>query len=312
MKAKDTNAQTPMSVNKLMINAKVCRKTLEARLAAGWPTDYAVNLPAYTVLLNNKPVAMSDLAKECGITRRKLADELNGALHADEVVSRLASEYVGKQKQGHHTPRPRKAIEYQGRTWTIAELARHAGIKYITMSMRLRKGWPVEKAVGAPLREWPRYVYKGRKLTVAEIADETGVDRGLLSARIARGLDVDEAVNMSTGEDTKTEQTRTTRVVQDENGEWVTVGELARRAGLSYAVLTRRLFRDKLPLAKAISMPERKRTTYIVDGKKVSVAEVAKRINHCTGTVYLHLREGLTMQEIVDKYTKLQQESAAE
>jgi len=310
MKAKEKQTEN-VSVNKLMVNAKVCRKTLEARLSAGWPTDYAVNLPAYTVLLNDKPVAMSDVAKDLGITRRKLAEELNGVLHADEVVNRLAAEH-GTRKRGKHTPRPRKAIEYEGRTWTIAELARHAGIKYITMSMRLRKGWPVEKAVGAPLREWPKYMYKGRELTVAEISDETGVDRGLLSARIARGLGVDEAVNMSVGGDNaQAEPTRTTRVVQDENGEWVTVGELARRAGISYAVLTRRLFRDKLPLAKAIAMPERKRTTYIVDGEKVSVAEVAKRINHCTGTVYLHLREGLTMQEIVDKYTK-QQESSAE
>jgi hypothetical protein len=43
-------------------------------------------------------------------------------------------------------------IEYNGERRTIAQWTRHLGFKRPTLKARLRKGWPIEKALTTPLR----------------------------------------------------------------------------------------------------------------------------------------------------------------
>lgn len=43
------------------------------------------------------------------------------------------------------------AIEYNGKTYTIRDLAKEVGIKEHTLAARLRAGWSVEEAVSAPV-----------------------------------------------------------------------------------------------------------------------------------------------------------------
>jgi DNA-directed RNA polymerase specialized sigma24 family protein len=45
-------------------------------------------------------------------------------------------------------------LTYQGKTMKIADWARELGIPSITITMRLKRGWPVEKALATPLRKW--------------------------------------------------------------------------------------------------------------------------------------------------------------
>lgn len=45
-------------------------------------------------------------------------------------------------------------LEYQGKRYTMAELARKSGLKLGTLWARLHNGWSVEEAVERPLREW--------------------------------------------------------------------------------------------------------------------------------------------------------------
>jgi hypothetical protein len=295
MKKAKTNSPITEVDDALLKKAKVGKNTLLARLNAGWPAEEAARLPASTVLVKNKPCKVDDLARELGVTKRHLVKTIGNDMHADHAIEVVTAEQARTKQK---VLRPRKAILYKGKTWTIAELARHTGIKYITLSMRLRKGWPVEKAIEAPLREWPKYDFKGRQMTIAEIANETGVSRGLLSARVARGMSVEDALR----DDISDVSTKGTRMVRDTDGNWITVMELSKRTGVPYVLLTRRLFRDKMTVEQAISMPEHKRKVYTVKGKRVTVLDVTKMINRCTGTVYLHLREGMTMDEIVDKY----------
>lgn len=46
-------------------------------------------------------------------------------------------------------------IAYDGQTMTVAQWARHAGISPIVLSMRLKKGWTVARAVSTPVRFQP-------------------------------------------------------------------------------------------------------------------------------------------------------------
>jgi hypothetical protein len=43
--------------------------------------------------------------------------------------------------------RSNRLVSYQGQQFTLAELARFVGLKYSTLSMRLKWGWPMERAV---------------------------------------------------------------------------------------------------------------------------------------------------------------------
>lgn len=53
--------------------------------------------------------------------------------------------------QQQNNIRSNHLVDYRGRTYTVAELARLAGIKYITMSKRLHAGWSTENAVNVPV-----------------------------------------------------------------------------------------------------------------------------------------------------------------
>lgn len=44
------------------------------------------------------------------------------------------------------------SVEYHGRFWLLADLAKHAGLKYATLTTRLNTlGWDVERAVETPV-----------------------------------------------------------------------------------------------------------------------------------------------------------------
>lgn len=54
-------------------------------------------------------------------------------------------------KQGlksEYDPNMQVCVEYQGRKITLRQLAEETGIKYMTLYMRLRRGWSVERAIG--------------------------------------------------------------------------------------------------------------------------------------------------------------------
>jgi len=58
-----------------------------------------------------------------------------------------------------------KLLEYRGKTYTMVELARHAGMTKEFLRGRLRAGWSVTDAVEKP-RQPPRYYPRWRKKSV--------------------------------------------------------------------------------------------------------------------------------------------------
>lgn len=60
--------------------------------------------------------------------------------------------WVTHQKQSNNK-RTNRLIEFNGRVKTLAQWARELDIKYISLYMRLKRGWSVEKAFTEPINE---------------------------------------------------------------------------------------------------------------------------------------------------------------
>lgn len=56
------------------------------------------------------------------------------------------------EKEQHNNKRSNRIIEYQGKRYTLTQLADFAGINKTTLKERLNKGWSVEDAVKKPIR----------------------------------------------------------------------------------------------------------------------------------------------------------------
>lgn len=129
-----------------------------------------------------------------------------------ELAGKLSAE-VGLLAQGVNDRRENVGrYDYQGKSYTIRELARLCGLKYQTLYYRLRNGgMSVEDAVAAKLGEArPRTVktekasgttksknvkhdFGGEQLTIAEISERTGLSRATLYGRMMRGATAYEA-----------------------------------------------------------------------------------------------------------------------
>lgn len=64
-----------------------------------------------------------------------------------------------QQSNNCHNNRPR--VEYQGKSYTISELAELSGIRHTTLNERLKNGWLIEKAVKTPVH---RYLHSKDKV----------------------------------------------------------------------------------------------------------------------------------------------------
>lgn len=95
----------------------------------------------------------------------------------------------------NNNKRSNRMIEYKGKSYTAAELARTVGISYMVLMTRLKKGWGLEKALSLEDKRSPCLIrYKGKAYTVAELARETGVEYATLVKRLKHGKTVEEAV----------------------------------------------------------------------------------------------------------------------
>jgi hypothetical protein len=80
-----------------------------------------------------------------------------------------------------------KFITFRGENHNMDQWAKKLHILPITIQMRFRRGWPVEKVLTTPVHRCRRgmvYTYKGKTLTVAEWAKHFEIDYRIMHYRI--------------------------------------------------------------------------------------------------------------------------------
>lgn len=144
-------------------------------------------------------------------------------------------------------------LEWEGEVYSLKDLAIHAGVKRLTLLMRLKRGWSIEKAVTTPDDGSSRkklYEVGGEHLPLDEIAEIYGISKFTLKTRLALGKTMDEAV-VATGK----EYENTNRAWRLEvDGTIVDIPAASKLSGISASTLRQRL-RSGWPLDRVLETP---------------------------------------------------------
>lgn len=97
-------------------------------------------------------------------------------------------------KTQQNNRRDTRFLEYNGKTYTISELAEIVGMNRSTLSTRLFEGLSIEEAISKPIPEKVTITFKGKTKTVPEFAKEYGLTYRQLQKRLHRGWTVERAL----------------------------------------------------------------------------------------------------------------------
>ncbi|XIW73885.1 hypothetical protein AB2F28_23195 (plasmid) [Escherichia coli] len=103
------------------------------------------------------------------------------------------------EEQANNT-RSNLILEHKGEKLTLSPWAKRAGIQTSTLHYRIKKGWPLDRALNASVdtyanRDSKRLIEcRGRTQRITEWAREVGLTATIISQRILRGWDVEAAI----------------------------------------------------------------------------------------------------------------------
>lgn len=169
-------------------------KLIHSRLRRGWPVERAITEPMQ--------VRRGDKLKD---------DDLKDVQPIQAPAPPVAPKLVLtsprlRPRERLRRPTPAYAdhsVTFNGRTMSVPEWAEEIGITRVALYARLRKGWPLERALteqsGGPAERAPVYTYNGDALTLAEWAAKLGISKNTLQVRIGRGWCVEAALGTPLG-----------------------------------------------------------------------------------------------------------------
>lgn len=100
-------------------------------------------------------------------------------------------------KEQSRNTRRNHLLTINGETKTVAEWTEGAGLHYLRIIDRLRKGWPVNEDLLSPPRPPRHFVtHDGVTLYLAEWARRLGVDYKFLYQRVRKGMSLEEAITI--------------------------------------------------------------------------------------------------------------------
>lgn len=111
------------------------------------------------------------------------------------IVSPLHEEIIDKKRCGR-TP---EIYKHAGRAMTLRDWAKHLGMSANIISNRIRRGWPLNRALTSPIIKGTRstdfITHNGMTMSLPEWAKHLGVKHNTLWARLARGIPIHEALS---------------------------------------------------------------------------------------------------------------------
>ena len=96
--------------------------------------------------------------------------------------------------------RRNRLLTHNGRTMPLCLWAREFAVDELTLHKRLKRGWPMERALQAPKRGGDAacggalLAHRGRSMTIVRWAEETGLTRSTIRGRLAMGWSVERAL----------------------------------------------------------------------------------------------------------------------
>ena len=173
-------------------------KLIHSRLRRGWPVERAITEPMQ--------VRRGDKLKDDDLkdVQPPLKSELKPVPKLAPRLEIMSPRLRPRERLRRPTPAyADHSVTFNGRTMSVAEWADEIGITRVALYARLRKGWPLERALtersGGPAERAPVYTYNGDALTLAEWAAKLGIPKNTLQVRIGRGWCVEAALGTPLG-----------------------------------------------------------------------------------------------------------------
>lgn len=138
-------------------------------------------------------------------------------------------------------------ITYQGRTMTLTQWASELGITPVMLHQRLKKGWPLERALVPRLRSRNKRIeFNGESLTVKEWSLKLGIPEFTLYGRLRKKLPLEKVFHQG-------QMKPGVSHYLTHNGITLNLTEWSERLGIPYETLAGRV-KNRLPVEKILSI----------------------------------------------------------
>jgi hypothetical protein len=146
------------------------------------------------ITFNGKTQRVIEWAREIGMSSVTLNRRLQQGWSIEDALTLPPRAF-----RANRPTRCIRPIIFDGRTQSLSAWAREIGIRPTALMSRLRKGWPIERALTAPLhhRRLPlTLTFEGITQSIDDWAADYGVPAKLIQQRLYRGWDAERAITM--------------------------------------------------------------------------------------------------------------------
>lgn len=172
---------------------------------------------------------------------------------------------------------PTIRVDYQGRQYTLTELAVHLGITRGALINRLNRGLPLTD----PMQTQKKYEYQGRYYTAKQLGRKLKLSPNLIRERARRGKALDAPLAVAHK--------------YEYQGGMYTIRELAKLLGVKPSTLKARIVRGI-----QFDFKDKAIRYDVGDGRKLSVSEIANATGITRDAIYDRIRSGWTGARLLD------------
>lgn len=191
--------------------------------------------------------------------------------------------------------RKAKIYTYKGFPGSLPEVCNHFGVNLTTIFVRMKKGMSLQEAIEAPIIEYKKvYIYKDFTGTLKEICNHFGVHYDAIYQRMRKGLSFEEAMKAPLMQNR----------IYTYKGISGTRPEICKHFGIRYLTVCKRIERTGESFEKALDVQKRKicKNAKIYTYKEFSgsLSEICKIFNVKYPTVYMRVRNGMSLEEAMN------------
>lgn len=193
--------------------------------------------------------------------------------------------------------RKNRMITHNGETLCLEDWAQKIGIDSTSLNDRLKRGWPLEKALTSPrgtVNHSLRIIeFQGKRQSLAEWSKQTGLDESVIAGRLKRGWTVEQA--LTTPSYGKHNREYMKRLIEFQ-GRTQGVIDWARETGIPLETLRSRL---KLgwTVERTLTTPYEKKQLLEFNGRSQSVAAWSRETGIPRTTIRYRLENGWKVEQ---------------